>query len=127
MERLIPYVPYLAGTALVSGVVLVLLASATVRRFAHQTVAAVYRAALVTAAEYGDEALEWLRSPAGIRYRKALAERAYDVLPATVGPVPVGVVKLWLSRERWCVLVETAFNAVVSLADDIREPSTIAQ
>jgi len=80
---------------------------------ARRAVAAVYRVAIHLAAEYG---IEWLRSEEGIRFRRELAERTYDALPDRIGPVPVGLIKLVVSRERWCELVEAAFQDMVELA-----------
>lgn len=82
---------------------------------ANRVVGAVYRAALGAAEQYGG--LEWLRSPDGVAYRKALVRRAYAVLPSPLGPVHW---KLLLSEDRFCSLVELAFLKVVSLADDLQ-------
>ena len=104
--------PFLAG-------IVSLAARGELQSFARQTVAAVYRAAIRAAAELQDEGLQWLRSADGIAYRKDLAGRAYDMLPAKVGMVPVGVVKLVVSRDAFVAFVERAFQEVVELAEEL--------
>src|SRR5262245_24181075 len=86
-----------------------LLLQGRLRGEAHRVVAAVYRTAIHAASELQEEGIEWVRSPDGIAFRKGLAERAYDALPARIGVVPVGVVKVFVSRERFAELVESAF------------------
>lgn len=116
---LAPFVPYiLVALPFVLGLI-ALAARGRLREFARETVAAVYRVAIRAAEELQDEGLEWLRSPDGVAYRKELAERGYDALPASIGPVPVGMVKLLISREKWCELVERAFQEMAELAERI--------
>lgn len=114
MESLnLPLLLGLAGALCV--LVGTLLARDEFSSYLRETVAAVYRVALHAAAGLGG--LEWLRSPEGIAYRRDLAARAYDVLPLRLGPIPIGIVKLWLSREQFAALVEAAFVEVVALAE----------
>lgn len=117
LTPLMPYVPWLLGALGLLCIVAAFLSSAEMRKLAHKTVAAIYRVAIKAAGEYGDEALTWLRGEDGIKYRKELAERAYDALPGNIGPVPVGMVKLWVSREKFCELVEAAFLEMCEMAE----------
>ena len=83
----------------------------------NRTVAAVYRVAIRAAAHMGDEGIAWLRSENGILARQQIAAQAYDLLPARLGPVPIGVVKLVVTREQFIRAVEAAFEEMVALAD----------
>lgn len=83
------------------------------------TIAAVYRVAISTAAGFGDDGIRWLRSDAGVAFRKNLAARAYDALPGNVGPVPIGIIKAFVSRERFIQLVDAAFAEIVDFADSL--------
>jgi len=102
--------------------IIVILLERGVKGAANTTVSAVYRAAIHAATELKEEGIEWVRSPAGIAFRKELAEKAYDCLPARLGPVPVGLVKLVVSRERWVALVESAFAEAVVVAERLELP-----
>ena len=93
--------------------------------FARETVAAAYRVGIHAASVLEDQGIEWLKSDAGVAYRRHLAELAYDALPATIKGVPVGLVKTLVSRERWCELVEEAFQAAVSIADKLELPEEL--
>lgn len=106
--------------------IIVILLENGLKGAANQTVAAVYRAAIHAATELKEEGVEWVRSEDGINFRKTLAESAYDLLPARVGPVPVGLVKLVLSREKWVALVEKAFQEMVKTADRLEMPMVVA-
>lgn len=92
-------------------------ASGELRTFARTTVAAVYRASLKAAEQLQEEGLDWLLSPAGVDYRRMLVGRAYDLMPATVYGLPLGrVLKLVVSRDRFCTMVERAFVEMVEVA-----------
>lgn len=95
------------------------------RGAARATVSAVYRVAIRAANVLEAEGMAWLRSADGIAYRRQLADLAYDSLPASVGPVPVGLVKLLVSRERWVRLVEAAFEEAVKLAEKLELPDEL--
>lgn len=96
--------------------------------FARATVAAVYRAGLRAAEDLGSAGIVWLRSPEGVSYRKRLASDAYSLLPAHIGPVPVGLVKLFVSQEQFCSLVERAFSEIADLARELRpDESPVAE
>lgn len=86
-----------------------------------RVVGAVYRLAIKEAHEYGDLGLTWLQSPLGVAYRKELAERAYDALPSNVGGVPIGILKTFISRDKFVELVEKAFVEMVELADRLED------
>lgn len=90
---------------------------------ASTTVASVYRVALHAAHELQEEGIAWVRSPDGIAFRKELAARAYDQLPARIGPVPVGIVKMFVSRDVWLSWVEEAFEEACRLAERLELPS----
>ncbi len=122
LEAIRPYLPYLL--VFLAGVI-VLAVQHRLDNFARETVAAVYRVAIHAASELQDEGLEWLRSEAGIAYRKELAGRAYDLLPERVGVVPVGFVKLVISREKFCEMVEAAFQKIVKVADRLELPEEL--
>lgn len=85
----------------------------------NQTIAAVYRVALQEARRFEGMGVEWIRSPDGIAFRKEMAEKAYDLLPANVGPVPVGLLKLFVKREVWVAYVEKTFIEVTDLAHEL--------
>jgi hypothetical protein len=93
--------------------------------FAHETVAAVYRAAIHAANELQDEGQEWLRSEAGIAYRRRLGERAYDALPASIRGVPIGLVRMVVSRELVVELVQHAFQEITELAERLELPEEV--
>ena len=119
MEFIQPYLPYILGALpFVLGVVS-LLVQGRLQSFARETVAAVYRVAIHAANDLQDEGLGWLRSEAGIAYRRRLAEGAYDALPATVRGIPVGLVKAIVSRETFVGLVESAFGEIAGLAEKL--------
>lgn len=42
--------------------------------------------------------------------KAAVAAAVYDLLPAEVGPFPIGVIKAIVSRERFAVLVDDVFQ-----------------
>ena len=94
---------------------------------AQRVVGAVYRAAINAAHEFEAQGLAWLVSAEGIAFRKELAERAYDALPVRVGWFPMGVLKMFISREKFAALVEKAFAEMVELADKLEDylPDTI--
>lgn len=120
-----PYLPYVAyALPFVFGLV-ALAVSGRLNKFAQETVSAVYRVAIHVASELQDEGLAWLRSEAGVAYRKELASRAYDAVPATVYGVPVGLVKLVVSREVFCAMVERAFNEMAELAERLELPEEL--
>ena len=98
-----------------------LLLQGRLRGEAHRVIAAVYRAAIREAREFGATGLVWLVSPEGVAFRKDLAERAYDALPPRIGAFPVGVIKAFVSRDRFVELVELSFAEVVELADKLEE------
>ncbi len=117
-----PYLPGVGFAAVIVVGVAHLYATHRLEGYARATVSAVYRVALKVAAELADEGLAWLRSPAGVAFRKNLAGEAYNLLPAQVGPLPVGLVKLWVSQEQWCSWVEAAFQEAVELASKLELP-----
>lgn len=123
LEAAQPYINPLVLIALITGAGLIglLLASHRMQAFARDTVAAVYRVGLHTAAELGAGGIAWLRSPAGVDFRRALASRAYDAIPARVGVIPVGLVKLVVSRERFSKLVDAAFHEMAALASTLED------
>ena len=120
MENLIstvtPYLPAVGFALLVVVGLGYLYATHRLEGFARATVSAVYRVALHAATELAEEGLDWLRSPAGVAYRKNLAAEAYDLLPTRVGPLPIGLIKLMVSQEQWCAWVEAAFQEAVEMA-----------
>jgi hypothetical protein len=125
MEFIQPYLPYILGALpFVLGVV-ALLVQGHLQGFARETVAAVYRVAIHAANDLQDEGLSWLRSEAGIAYRRRLAESAYDALPATVRGIPVGLVKAIVSRETFVGLVEAAFVEIAGLAEKLELPEEL--
>lgn len=118
IETIRPYLPYVLGALPFVLGIIALAVNGRLESFLRETVAAVYRTAIHVANELQDEGLNWLRSPAGVSYRRELAGHAYDLLPARVGPVPVApIVKMLVSRDVWCELVEGAFTEVVALAE----------
>lgn len=114
-----PYLPYVGPLLLIVVGVVHPYVTHRLEKFARATVSAVYRVALRVAAELADEGLDWLRSPAGVAFRKNLAGEAYDLMPARVGPLPIGLIKLAVSREQWCSWVELAFQEAVELAEKL--------
>lgn len=111
------YLPIIVWVAAVIIGIFALAVNHDLNLFLRDTVAAVYRVAIRAASDLGDEGLRWLRSEDGITFRKKLAARAYDTIPSHIGPVPVGMVKLLISREQFADLVENAFEEIVILAD----------
>lgn len=114
-----PHLPVIAWAVAVLAGIAALAANHSLNIFLRETVAAVYRVAIKAAADLGDEGLRWLRSEEGIAYRRGLAARAYDAIPSNLGPVPVGLLKLLVSREQFAGLVENAFEEIVALADKL--------
>jgi len=106
--------------------IIVILLERGLKGAASSTVSGIYRAAIHAAAELQEEGIEWVRSPDGIAFRKGLAVSAYDLLPARIGPIPVGLVKLVVSRERWVALVEKAFEEAVEVAERLEFPVEVA-
>ncbi len=84
---------------------------------AQRVVGAVYRAAIHEALDLADGGETWLVSPYGIEFRKKLIERAYDCLPDRIGWLPVGLIKAFVTREQFVVLVEKAFVDMVAVAN----------
>lgn len=125
LEAIRPYLPHLLAVLPFLAGVIALAAQHRLDDFARETVAAVYRVAIHAANELQDEGLTWLRSEAGIAYRKELAGRAYDLLPERIGVVPVGLVKLVISREAFQNLVEGAFQEMAKLADRLELPEEL--
>lgn len=125
MPEISPYLPYLAyALPFVVGFV-ALAVRGRLQEVARETVAAVYRLSIRTASELQEDGIAWLRSDEGVTYRKKLAEAAYDALPDTLAGVPLRLVKLLLTRERFCALVEAAFCEVVQLAERLEFPPAV--
>ena len=125
MPDFTPYLPYIAyALPFVFGFV-ALAVRGRLQEAARETVAAVYRLAIHTASELQEDGIAWLRSDEGVTYRKHLAEAAYDALPDTLAGVPLKLVKLLLTRERFCALVEAAFQEVVQLAEKLEFPPAV--
>lgn len=114
-----PYLPVVAWVLVAAAGIGVMAANHRLHSFLRETVAAVYRVAIHAASELGDGGLRWLRSEDGINFRKRLAKRAYAAIPGSLGPVPVGMVKLLISEEQFIALVEGAFEEVVALAEKL--------
>lgn len=119
LRALLPYLPI--ALPILAGVI-GLAVRGKLNDFAQATVAAAYRVGIHAADTLADEGIAWLRSEAGVAYRRHLAERAYDLLPDRLGPVPVGLVRLVVSREQWCSMVEAAFEQAVAMADSLELP-----
>lgn len=79
--------------------------------YLREVIGAVYRVGLKVAHQRGDEALAWLTSEEGIAFRRGLAARAYDLLPPSLFWLKLGVTK-----EQFCDLVEAAFKRMKSLS-----------
>ena len=92
---------------------------------AKETVGAVYRLGINAAYQLSEEGIDWLKSESGIAYRKHLAELAYNSLPAFIGPVPIGLVKQWVSLAVWCRLVERVFEEIADVADNLIIPEEL--
>ena len=122
LEAVRPYLPFIYALLPVVLGLASLALQGKLKGYAQQTVAAVYRVSIHAAAELQEEGLGWLRSEDGIAFRKELAEKAYDVLPAKIGPVPVGILKAVISRERFCIWVEQAFQEMAELAGRLEFP-----
>ena len=115
----LPYVtvPNILGLALVLVGAAVYVIRRDARVLARQAVAAAYRNALKAAEQLQEEGIRWLLSDEGASYRKAVVNRAYDLLPTTIGPVPVGVVvRTLITRERFAQMVEAAFCEALEVA-----------
>jgi len=93
--------------------------------YTRSTVAAAYRVGIHAADALADEGIAWLKGDAGVAYRRHLAELAYDSLPATIRGIPVGIVKTFVSREKWCELVEEAFQAACPIAEKLELPEEL--
>lgn len=125
IETVRPYLPYLLSALPFLAGLVALIVKGRLNSFARETVAAAYRVGIHAANALQDEGIAWLRSEDGIAYRQQLAGFAYDQLPDRIGPVPVSAVKLFVSREQWCELVEKAFAEVVALADRLELPEEL--
>lgn len=112
--------PYLLASGTAAGVLAWAYVNHTIDGFARSVVGAVYRAALRTANELADDSAVWLRSEDGINYRKALAQKAYDAIPASIGPIPVGLIKLVIPQATFDRLVQNAFDEICELADRLQ-------
>jgi hypothetical protein len=120
-----PYLPYVGiALPLIAGLIS-LAVRGELDDFARSTVGAVYRVGIHAADALADESIAWLKGSAGIAYRRHLAELAYDSLPSTIRGIPVGLVKSFVSRERWCELVEDAFQSAVSIAEKLELPEEL--
>ena len=122
MSDVLAYWPFIA---IVLPVVLSLvykLLEQTLKGKALEGVAGAYRVAIRAAVEFQGEGIDWLRGPQGILLRQRLADAAYDCLPSTIWGIPVGLVKLVVSREWWRSWVEEAFDGVCDLAEDLEYP-----
>ena len=67
-----------------------------------QAICAAFKASQEMVAA-GNEALDGVS-------KKAIAEAAYDLLPANIGGIPVGLIKVVVSRERFQELVQAAYD-----------------
>jgi hypothetical protein len=119
IEQVTPYLPVILWTLVALAAVLLMLTNDRFSSFIRETIAAVYKVALRVAVDMGEGGLEWLHSEEGIRFRKNLAERAYDAIPSSAGPFPVGLLKLWITREGFVLLVQRAFDEMTELADTL--------
>lgn len=64
--------------------------------------------ALTVAQRYETAALDYLRRPDVVEARKGLYRQLYGLLPDTLG---AGLLKRWMSQERFIALAEDAFLA----------------
>jgi hypothetical protein len=85
-----------------------------------RVVGAVYRVAMHEAALFQDAGMTWLLSEKGIEFRKRLVETSYDALPGKLT-----FLKVFVSREAFCSLVERAFVATVRVADRLEMPEDL--
>lgn len=122
VRALLPYLPFLLP--ILAGII-GLAVRGELDDYARATVAAAYRVGIHAADTLADEGVAWLRGEAGVAYRRHLAERGYDLLPDRLGPVPVGLVKLVVSREQWCEMVELAFQQAVEMAEKLELPHDV--
>lgn len=120
-ETLVVAITLVAVCLLATAVVLKLYFYNKLNLHAQQAVSAAYRVAIKLAEGMCEEAGLWLRSEEGKAFRKRIADAAYDALPATIGPVPVGLVKLYVSRETFNTLVQRAFDKMAVLSDQLEE------
>ena len=125
MVSIIPYIPYVVYAVLLLVCVAAVEFRGKLKGLTREVVAAVYRVAIHAASSLQGEGITWLQSDAGVAYRRQLAARAYEALPGSVGPVPVGLVKLFVSEPQWGALVEEGFQAVVHLADKLELPEEL--
>lgn len=125
LSELLPLLPYLGVVMLLALGGLALHTQGQLDNFVRATVSAVYRVAIAAAAELSDTGLAWLRSEDGINFRKGLVQQAYDYIPARIGPVPVGLIKMLISRDQFAALVERAFEEMVELAEELQVPPDI--
>ena len=47
--------------------------------------------------------------------KKAIADALYDLLPPTIGGIPVGLIKTLITREKFAELVQGAFDRAMQL------------
>jgi len=47
--------------------------------------------------------------------KKAIADTLYELLPPVIGGIPVGIIKTFVSREKFEELVQKAFDGAMSL------------
>lgn len=125
IEVISSFVPYILLAAVLALGGVLLHSQGQFDNFLRTTVSAVYRVAIAAAAELSDTGLQWLRSEDGINYRKGLVYQAYDLIPPRLGPVPVGLLKLLVSREQFASLVEQAFQEMADLAEELKPPADI--
>lgn len=95
MENIIsiigPYLPYIGIALSFLLDVITLAVRGQLDDYPCVTVAAVYRVGIHGADALADEGMAWLRSEAGVAYRRSLIEQAYDLQPVYIGVVPVGL------------------------------------
>ena len=116
-----------AGVGIFFIAVAIIAANETLSRYARSAVAGGYRVGLAVAETLEDEALRWLRSEDGAEFRKQMAVRAYDALPGTIGAIPVGMVKMVVSRDMFSSWVDRAFEEMADLVDGLVDEEEINQ
>lgn len=127
MEFIVLHWPLLAGVALLALLVTLIAVNHKARALAAQAVSAAYKVGLTLAGQAGVEALEWLATEDGAQFRRQLAIRAYDALPVRVGPVPVGLLKLWVSERQFVQMVDAAFLEMREVADSLMAETEVVE
>jgi hypothetical protein len=111
----------IAAVVVLASVISYLYATHTLNSTAQKAVSAAYKVGIGLAANMCEDGVEWLRSDESKEFRRQIAVSAYCLLPVKIGPIPVGLIKVVITEDRFCAIVQHAFDEMAELAEQFEQ------